>query len=342
MPTTLAITSIQGQQPPTVEVVALQIFLSSADFAGLYDSLEVWRSELGESGPYQELTAADAKAAEIPKSSADPSLLAGPTVPLAGKMLLLRVDEVKDVAILFSSDMNYSAAAAQVWTQGLNCVTAFVSVAGEFVVASSEFGSLARLRILGGDAAPLLRLPLQEPDSLARGRDVRLALSDTQLQYSFVDWFGSRAYHYKTRFRNASTGVTSDYSQAFSKGPTLATQPSHLAIGELTILQPSGQPLVNQEVRLSFNAVRVNQSGQFLSGNDLIQSTDAAGHVEFTLFRGIDLSVSVPGTSLFRNIRVPTDPAVERFDLLSADVGIDDDNFKVAVPNLVAADRRTL
>lgn len=341
MTTTIAITSIHGQQPPTDEVVALQLFIDPADYQGVYDQLEIWRSILGGSGPYEELTASSNAPAEIPQGAAAPSVLAGPTLPLAGKMLLLRVDEVRDLAVTFTTDMTYAQAAHQVQLQGLNTVDAFVSVLGEFVVVSVEVGTLARLRVLGGDAAPLLRLPTTEPESMSRGRDARIPLTPA-LSYTYVDWFGSRRYYYKTRFRNRDNGAVSDYSQTFSGGPEVLVPPTDLVVGELTVLQPSGQPLINQEVRMVLTSLRISSSGVLVTGSDLIGMTDAKGHVEFLLLRGTEFSVSVPGTSIFRKIRVPLNPLNGRFNLLAPEVGLEDDNFKVAVPQIVTAERRTL
>lgn len=341
MPTTIAVTSIQGQQPPTDEVVALQIFLNPTDYVGVYDRLEIWRSTLSAAGPYDELTASSDAPAEIPKDAAAPSSLVGPLLPLSGKALNLLIDEATTLAINFASDLTYAAASDQVGLQGQHLVDAFVSAAGEFVVVSIGVGSLTRLRVVGGDAAPLLRLPTEEPGSLARGRDTRLALSET-VSYRYVDWFGSRNYFYKTRFRNQTTDVTSDFSQPFSSGPELAVPATDVAVGELTILQPNGQPLINQEVRLSLISLRISSTGNLITGSDLIGTTDAKGHVEFLLARGTQFSVSMPGTSIFRKIQVPMDTTVQRFNLLDPAVGLEDDNFKVAVPHLVIAERRTL
>ena len=77
-------------------------------------------------------------------------------------------------------------------------------------------------------------------------------------------------------------------------------------------------------------------------GNDLVGQTDNEGHVEFSLLRGQQVVVAIAGTPLTRKVLVPADPAVRRFNLLAPEVGSGEDAFKVQVPNLVYAERRSL
>jgi hypothetical protein len=81
--------------------------------------------------------------------------------------------------------------------------------------------------------------------------------------------------------------------------------------------------------------------GAVMAGTTTTKRTDAYGRVEFRLLRGQKFGVSVPGTSLFRDITVPSDPLQEVFNLFDPSVG-GDDIFKVQVPNLISAERRTL
>jgi hypothetical protein len=60
--------------------------------------------------------------------------------------------------------------------------------------------------------------------------------------------------------------------------------------------------------------------------------------VEFILPRGQKVTVAVAGTSLVRTITVPDR---ESFNLFDPDIA-DDDVFKVQVPLLVMAERRSL
>jgi hypothetical protein len=74
-------------------------------------------------------------------------------------------------------------------------------------------------------------------------------------------------------------------------------------------------------------------------GADLL--TDSSGRVEFPLVRGLGVTVSVAGTSLVRDITVPVDITVDIFNLFDPTIGTDD-NFRVQVPELDYAIRRTL
>jgi hypothetical protein len=302
--------------------------------------LEVWRSTSGESGPYEELTAASYSFPRIPADAED-----APVVPVVGPSAILDTLELElevegsSQSVLFAGvdPITYGDAATQSSAQ-LAGAAAYVAPDGRFVLEGASGGQLASLEVTGGDAAPNLGLVV---GTKVYGKDPRVHLYPEQVAYTYTDLLGSRAYFYKTRLRNASTGVTGEYSRAFSVASVQVVEPSSVIVGQVDLVQLDGKPLVNREVRLhtAFNGTTVD--GKTLAGGDVVKATDARGHVEFRLLRGQQLTVAVPGTSLYRLITVPSDPLIQTFNLLDPSIG-GDDIFKVVVPDIIVAERRSL
>jgi hypothetical protein len=341
--TTIAVTPIGRQQDATYEVIRLRVYVTEPEIFELYDRMEVWKSPRDlPSGPYEELTAESIKPALIPKDAADAPAtpVAGPNAVLDGKDLQLRANETDDVVITFAGadPISFGDAATQVQAQGLGQVTAYVQNDGSFVVASLASGIFASLRVVGGEAAPLLGLPTEEPDALSFGKNARRHISSGISFYDFIDPWGSSAYNYKIRFRNAHTGAVSEFSQRFPGTKRLGLDPGDLAIGRVLLVQTDGKPLINQQVRVHLEFDGQEIDGRHLAGGDIVELTDATGLVEFTLPRGQRVSVLISGTKSVRTITVPDQDV---FNLLDPAIA-DEDVFRVQVPEIVVAERRSL
>ena len=100
--------------------------------------------------------------------------------------------------------------------------------------------------------------------------------------------------------------------------------------------------MANAEVRINsiFDGILVE--GKALAGGDQIKLTDNSGLVEFTLIRGTKVSVAIIGTDVVREITVPTTTTIKTFNLLDPDISTGDDIFKVQVPDIIVAERRSL
>lgn len=331
---------------PSTEIVQLQILVKREDYEDLFTQIEVWRSRSSIRGPYEELTDDRWRTARIPKLAGDRPAVAvtGRTVPIVGLTLELRIREQEDIVITFTGvdTLTFAAAADQITAQGLSQVVAYVDDGGLLVVESTEPGTGAVLRITGGDAAPLLGLPLTEPDSLAFGRDARIPIKVGTESYLFTDIRGSDAYYYKTRFRNPITQGVSEFFQPFSLGQALGISAANIVCGTLDLVDTNGRPLANREV-VVFNQYQGDLvEGKFVAGFGENRLTDEHGHVEFNLVRGSHMTVAISGTDVARNIIVPTDEDVQIFALLAADVSTQDDGFVVQVPSITYAERRSL
>lgn len=333
---------------PSDEVVQLQVTVESEDFEGLFDTVEVWRSTAGSSGPFEEITDERWRAARIPKTADDePTTPAtGESVALVGKELELRVneDEDNDILITFTGvdPLTFADAATQVTAQGLGKVRAYVAADGTFVVETTQSGSGAVLRVLESDGAAILGLPTTEPDSLASGKEARIELKLDQVVYTFKDLRGSDAYYYRTRFSNSVSGSFSEFSPAFSVGAAPGLLPDHLACGRLELVGLNGSPLSSARVTV-YNAFQSSLiDGRLVAESRQSKVTDEDGVVEFTLVRGSRVTVAISNTSIVRDIAVPEDAETVVFNLLDPSVSAGDDVFKVQVPDIVYAERRSL
>jgi len=326
------------------DAVQLNIVALEADFVGFFDVIEVWRSRQGADGPFEELTAATWRPARLPTTAGDPPspAVTGANVNIVGKKLTFRFDEdsANELTITFTGTdpLTLAAVAGQIVTQGLGRLGSYVDAQGQLVVQTSEPGTGAVLRLLAGDGAAILNLPTE---IVVFGKDGRIQLNVGTENYSFTDQSGSVSYYYKTRFRNTAADSTSDFSLAFLPVPATGLSSAAVACGQLDLVDISGKPLRNVEVRVhtEFNGILVES--KLMTGGDVIKLSDESGHVEFVLARGQLVTVAVMGTDLVRTITVPTDPAVTVFNLLDPTIA-GEDIFKVQIPNLIYAERRSL
>lgn len=319
----------------TAALLRLDVRVAETDWSPLYNRLEVWRSLLGENGPYEELSASSWKCPEI-------SCVPGAQMNLVGKELSLLVNETQAVVISFtgSDPLSRADVVAQLLAQGHGLLLAYESD-GVVFISTVQAGGLASLRVVGGDAAAILGLPLTEPDSLKYGQDPRLPLMSGVSVYSFTDYWSDSTYFYRTRFSNSLTGAKSAFSEPIAATQRLGIDPSKVAIGYVRLLLPDGRPAATQEVLLynTFAATRVE--GMVVVGGPKQVLTDANGYAEFSLLRGFSFDIGVHGTSFIRRVTVPTDTTVLWFDVFDPAYG-EDDAFTVQRTELPYADRKTL
>ena len=307
-----------------------------------FDRLEVWRSRSGSGGPYECLHDNTWSPARLPIGFVGPSSSPGPSAILDGKKLELLVNELIPVEIAFSGadPWTFAQAAAQIGAQGQGLLSSFVS-GGTLVVDTIQAGVLATLRCTGGDAAPALHLPTEGLESFAFGRDARIVLVPGREQYGFADPDGSTAYFYKTRFYNTLSQLWSEFSDPFQGRRPRALPAANLMLCYVDLVDQNGNPARNLEVMLHTRYAGVQADSRTVTSGSQRLLTDADGHAEALLVRGVEVGVTVGGTSLARNVKIPTDPAVESLNLLDPANG-SDDLFSVQVPNVPHAVRRKL
>jgi len=328
-----------------LQLVELHIFVVDEDWVGDFDQIEVWRSKTTSSGPYEELTAETWRYARLPHGAGDiPSTpVTGADVIVVGSDLQLRLNERDDLTILFTGTdpLTLTQVASQIVAGGLTRVNSYVDEDGLLVIETTEPGTGALLRIVGGEATGILGLPTEEPESLANGRDPRITLMQGTSEYIFSDIRGSEGYYYKTRFRNSFSQAVSEFSQPFPVGQALGLSAARVVCGRLDLVAQDGKPLRNVEVHV-FNGHRGQiVDDKLVAGPVQSQLSDRSGRVEFHLVRGMRATVTIMGTDITRDIEVPSDENVKVFNLLDPTVSVED-VFTVQVPNIVYAQRRSL
>jgi len=330
----------------TTEIVQLQIFTKQEDWEGVFDQIEVWRSTTTSQGPFEELTDEGWKPARIPDNAPDAPTPTedGRDVVIVGSALQMRVDGTEDILIVFTGTdpLNYGECATQVTDQSAGRLRSYVTSTGVFVVETVKCGTGAVLEVIGGDAAPLLGLSTESPDNVSTGRDSRINLIRGTEEYFFTDLRGSKNYYYRTRFRNRNTLAVSEFSLPFDVRHAPGVSTENLVCGYLDLVRGDGRPLGNQQVKVYNPLIGELVEGKLVTGPQQTKLTDQNGHVEFNLVRGVRYTIAVTGTDLVREIVAPTDTAVKLFPLLGENIGTTDDVFKVQVPTIVYAERRTL
>jgi hypothetical protein len=330
----------------TSETVQLQILVKDEDWAGLFNQIEVWRSRDTVSGPYEELTADSWKRARIPKTAGDEpsSPVDGASVIISGEVLQFLVNEQDTYVVTISGvdPLTFAEVAAQVVAQGQGRLDSYVDSNGVFVVETTEPGTGAILRVEETDGAAVLALPTSEPECLAYGRDARISLKTGTEEYLFTDVRGDSTYWYKTRFRNKLTQAVSEFSQPYSVGQALGISRANIVCGQLDLVGLDGKPVAYREVSVYPSNLGELIEDKLVVGPSQLRATDSNGHVEFLLVRGSTVTVAISGTSIVRDIEVPTDATVSVFGLLEASVGPVDDVFVVNRPDIVYASRRSL
>jgi hypothetical protein len=342
---TLVGTPAQPHAESGHEVVQLQIFVRAEEWEGTFDRIEIWRSRHSPKGPFELLTASWTPAVLPWTAGPVPSpAVTGRSIVLQGEQLLLRVDDIDDFVVTFTTagTVTYAEAATEISSQGANRFSAYVDGTGAMVLTGIKPGIGASLQITGGSAATLLGLPLTPPESIAHGKDANIALIPDQQQYVFVDLRGSRTCFYRTRFINTQTLVMSDLSAPFNARQTMGVSPLNLVCGYAELVGTDGKPIYNQLVQVYAPAQHQLVDGKLVAAARQAKLTDENGYVSFTLVRGVRYTLSIANTDLARVIVAPVDPTISTFSLFDPTIGLQDDLFKVDRPNLIYAEKMTL
>lgn len=337
----LVVSYYPDSTPGETELMELTLFAGESDWLNLYDRIQVWRSTLTKEGPYEELTASSATTARFPEDAPDVSASppTGASVPIVGDTLELLVNETWEVTITFTgvAAITLSEAATQVVAQGQGLLNSYVTDDGEFVIETVKVGAGASLSVQGGDAAGPLGLSSLP---LVYGKSARPALVPGTEEYNFQDPRGSVDYYYRLRLYNSIDGNQSAFSDPAQGSRIVALTPSNLVLGYVELLRSDGKPDPSVEVAI-FPVVGGLIDGKVVTGGRLSKLTDENGRAEFTLVRGQEVDVVVVGTDIVRRVLPPEDADTDTFNMFDASYGTQEDYFKVRVPNIVFAERRS-
>lgn len=350
MSSTIVIQPIVGDEAALQEIITLNVLVREEDVLG-FDQIQVWRSDSTENGPYHELTAEGWLPARIPEDAPDEpeTPITGPQVVAAGSTLLLRVDDREDFVVPLAGPdpMSYADAAAVITRIGNGRFRSYVTrrdTTGEIllVLEGTRPGTGAVLEVTGGDAAALFKLPTDLPRSQSVGRDARINLLPGRTSYQFVDQRGTKDSFYRTRFFNHMTLEASEFSIASPVTQAMGLTQASIVVGYLDLVNSDGRPLANRRVSVYSPTRESLVENKLVTGPPATQITDKNGSVRFTLVRGVRYTVAISGTDIVREIVAPEDLSVKLFPLLGANVGVTDDVFKVQVPDVIYAERRSI
>lgn len=329
------------------ELVQINLSVSDSDWLGTFDQIEVQRSKGESTGPYESLTAGTWSGARLPAYGQDaPSTpVTGARIDAVGRDLQLRLNELEDFTVVFTDPgagtLTLSEAAGQIQAQLAARVRSWVDGEGVLVLETTQPGTGAALRILGGDAVPVLGLSSVEPESIAYGKDGYISLVVGRESYSFLDLQGSSTYFYRTRFRSSTYNTASAYTQPSSAAQPIGVNSTSLVTGRVTLVGIDGRPLPGVLVRIFSKQTPKVVDGMLVAGTTLDGLTDDSGSLEFNLVRGLEVTVTVDGTEIVRDVTVPIDATIGVFNLFDPNLG-PNDYWTVAVPQLVYAPRRSL
>lgn len=333
-------TALLTPEDDEAEQVDITVSVKDEDWIGRFDRLGVYRSTTGPSGPFEEITADNWLPPRVPASALD-----APSSPVTGALVNIVGTELKLVifgepfTVVFtgSDPLTFSQAAGQIVAQGGGLLKSYVDTNGQLVIEALFPGISSTLTVLASDGATLLSLPL----TTSYGRDPRPVLTPGQILYSLRDGSGQRDYHYRTRFHSSTTGGQSEPSASSSPKNAVGVSVSNVIVGYLDLVQQDGRALEGAEVHLFNEAVGPLVDGRLVTGQSRVKYTDEAGHIEFQVVRGQKLTLSVQGTTHVRTFTVPTDPTISRFSFFDPSIA-DEDVFRVSVPEIISAERRTL
>lgn len=312
-------------------VIKLKIHVANlTNVMGLFDVMQVHKSTSGEVGPYYEITAETDEAATILGTVLSPFTLNGLT-------LKLKVDNGDEQEIPF---VTADPIAIDDLVDDINALLTGATASedtGALRITSNTLGTGSSIEITGGTA--LVALGFTNGDRVV-GKDQRITLVAGTYDYEYDDLDGDPDYYYMVRYYNTTTGAVSSFGPAAKGDIGSVLAPSDLIKATIDLAGMDGKPMTETEILFYNKYIPPLEVGDYLvTGRELMIETDMTGHAETMLVRGARVSVAIMGTSIVREITVPTTGTEFK---LNAAIAAADDMFQVQVPDIPAAVRRTL
>lgn len=308
----------------------LELFVSNiANALASYDVMRVRRALL-EVGPWAEITASAAQAAILTGTELSP-------FDVSGLVLQLKVDSDVQVDVTFTGTdpLTVDQVASQL-NSALGDTVAYDD-SGKVKLESNLTGTQSKMEVVGGSAATTLGFTAAQRDI---GKEPYEQLVSGQNSYPFYDRDGDYAEYYQVAYYNTSSGLMSQWSEAFQAEPGTAVDASNLSVGSIDLTDARGVSLAEQ--RITFyplhEPLKVEGFAIALAKKPITIETNNAGHAEVTLVRGLRVRVVFEETSLIREIVVPDAATFDLLDLISAAP----DPYNPVEPDYPYAIRRSL
>lgn len=299
-----------------------------ADVIAQFDQIQVWRSDNGVDGDYQEITGAVLAGASITGTEEGPFTVDGLTFEVD-------INGLGTQLITFDTTDPITAANLATLMSTLLVGATVADVSDTLRITNDETGTDSTLEIIDGTA--LDELGFEEGD-LDVGSVARVALVGGTSTYSFTDESGLAASYYRVRFFNSATSDVSAFQPPFQATAETLIGSGSLISGFIDLADLDGTPLVGREVTVYYKYVPPLVSGTVgIMGREVVLTTDADGHAASLLVHGAVVDVAIIGTNIVREITVPSSGS--SFNLMTA-VATADDVFQIHTPDIPAAVRR--
>ena len=305
----------------------LRLQLPQEDWLDRYDVIAIARSRNGVGGPYVELTATEWQPArlQVPQRSG---------YDVLGKSLELLLDDGVAVAVTFTgTSMSEVMSVLALAMPGYLAVAPVA--AGGFTVGTVNVGIGAYIEVVGGDAAPLLGLPVGVAE---HGRSACTRLVAGKTDYLFVDPYGRPTDYYQVRLINNTMPVGTGWVYSSFSGALRNPLPSERLIPAVIELHDAAGNAVEGALVSLYTSQRCQQDNVYSTAVDF--RTDSQGRGRCFLCRGLQMTLSISGTNVAREVLIPV--VGDSVDLLDPRISVDNDAYKVQVPDLVIGERRTL
>lgn len=221
-------------------VIKLKIYVANlSNVLGLFDKMQVWRSETGILGTYFEITAATAQAATLLGSATGP-------FTLNGKTLKLKVDQGAEQTIDIVSADPIDIDDLVDFINGIPSTGLVASEdGGALRLTTVATGTVSTLEITGGTALTDLGFTVGQEDN---GEDARINLSPSSTSYEYDDQSGDPDNYYKVRYYNSGTGTFSSFGDPVKGDIGSIVAPTDLVKASGTFAKLDGKPVSGMAV----------------------------------------------------------------------------------------------
>jgi len=314
--------------------MSMKLTISVSDIDTVIQSfnvIRIKRSVDGIDGLYTLLTAGTPRSAFLTAS--------GPgSYDVSGKTLEVSMDFQAPVLVTFTgaAPLSTSQVVSQINTALGDVVASDVS--NTLRLQSTITGTGSGIEVVSGTS--LTDFGWSEGDN-DTGEDAHILLQDGQSLYDYLDKNGSGDFYYKAQFYSTLTGVASVDSDPFKGDPGTVVGAENLSLAQVDLVDGSGIAIAEQAITF-WSVYEVIEADAFVVGIQrspiVTIVTDASGHAEVKLVRGLKIKVVFEGTSIIREFTVPDEDSFDLLDQLSSSP----DPFDLREPDFHLALRRTL
>lgn len=314
--------------------MSMKLTISVSDIDTVIQSfnvIRIKRSVDGIDGTYTLLTADAPRAAFLIASGAGP-------YDVAGKTLELSIDFQTPVLVTFTGT------APLVTSDVVDQINAALGDAvaiddgNVLKLESTITGTGSGADIVSGTSLTDFGWTAGDNDT---GEDAHILLQDGQSLYDYLDRNGDGDFYYIAQYYNTINLLASTDSDPFKGFPGTIVGEEHLSLAKVDLVDGSGVAVANQDITF-WSVYEVIEADTFVVG---IQrrpigtiTTDATGHADIKLVRGLRIKVVFEGTSIIREFVVPDTDDFNLLDQLSDSP----DPFDIREPDFHLALRRTL